>query len=216
MILYITQNSFYFNHRHFLNFYEEKNCEVIYVSEKKRGLIKKYKEILFYFGLINCVKSIFLEFKYYFNLHRRASRVNSNTVIDRDLNKVLKFKLKSGIFKEIISIGCPCIINCNLQERFNIKILNLHGGIIPFQTGRFSPIKSLKKGHEYLGSTLHIISNEFDNGEIISQDFFKIKNKNILNNYNHVLSISSKLLQDYHLGKKRKIPKEVLTKLNNG
>lgn len=215
MILFITQNSFYFNHRHFLKFYEGRNCEVIFVSEKKKGLIKKYIEILFYFGLINFVKCVFLELIYFINLHRRTSALKSNNVIDKDLNKFLELKLKSAIYKEVVSIGCPCLINSNLQKKYNIRILNLHGGIIPFQIGRFSPIKSLKKGHEYLGSTLHIISNDFDKGEIISQNFFKIRNKNILKNYNDVLSISSKLLEDYNLGKKRRVPKLVLTKLSN-
>ena len=213
MILYLTQNSFYFCHRHFLKFYEQKNCEVIYVSEQKRGLIRKYKEIIFYFGLKNFIKSVFLELLYFFIFYKRTSLINSKSTTDRDLNNFLESRLKTGLFKEIISVGCPCLIDFNLQKKYNIKILNLHGGIIPFQTGRFSPIKSLKKGHEYLGATLHIISTNFDDGEIISQDFFKVKNKNILKNYNSVLAISSELLGDYILGKKRLIPKLISKKL---
>ena len=213
MILYITQNSFYFVHRYFLTFFLNKKCEVIYVYEKKRGLTRKYREIAFFLGLMNFIKSIFLEFVYFLKLYRRTRFIKSCSISDKDLNNILEFKLKKGIYKEVISIGCPCIINTNLQKKFKVRFLNLHGGIIPFQKGRFSPIKSLNKGHKYLGATLHVISTKFDNGEIISQDFFKIRSRNILNNYKKVLCISSQLLEDFFNGRTKFISKDILKTL---
>ena len=47
-----------------------------------------------------------------------------------------------------------------------------------------------------------------------NQHMLKNFNQNS-SNYNDVLSISSKLLEDYNLGKKRRVPKLVLTKLSN-
>ena len=204
MILYITQNSFYFVHKYFLPFFEE-DSEVIYVSENKRGLIKKYKEILYYFGFWNTLRSFLNEIIYFIKLFKREKKVFSSKTTDQYLNIYLENKLKTYKFKTIISIGCPCIIDTQLQEKYNIKILNLHGGIMPFQNGRFSPIKSIKKKHKYLGATLHIISSDFDSGKILSQDFFKIKDNNLLKNYNKVLFTASKLLKDYLINGKKKV-----------
>ena len=213
MILYITQNSFYFVHKYFLTFFEKENCEVIYVIEKKRGIIKKYKEIFYYFGFWNTFISFLYEIICLIKFFKRERKVISSKSSDKYLNIDLEQKLKSHKFKKIISIGCPCKIDAKLQDKYNIEILNLHGGIIPFQNGRFSPIKSLKKKHKYLGATLHIISDNFDSGEILSQNFFEIKNNNILKNYSKVLFTASKLLEAYLNGKKKIISSSIINDL---
>ena len=96
-----------------------------------------------------------------------------------------------------------------MQEKFNIKILNLHGGIIPFQKGRFSPLKSLSKGHKYLGASLYSISDLFDDGEVLSQDAFEISDSRVLKNYNQVLRISASLLESFFQGDLLTIPEEI-------
>jgi len=102
-----------------------------------------------------------------------------------------------------------------LQELFKINIYNLHGGIIPFQKGRFSPIKSLKSKHKYLGASLYLISDIFDEGRLISQDYFKVSTKNFLVNYNNVLKISSNLLGSFLNGHTKILPKAVFSSLDN-
>ncbi len=68
MIIYITQNSFYFVHRHFCDIFSKKNTKVIYVIEDK-GILKKMAEIIQYFGLRNFLKIIIGEIFYFFFLY---------------------------------------------------------------------------------------------------------------------------------------------------
>ena len=162
--LFITQNSYYFVHKHFLKFFESKNSEVIFVSEKKRGIKKKYLEIIKNFGIRNFIKIIFYELIYSIILRKRKKSINAFMVSDQDLNQFLEDLISKNKYNLIISIGCPCLIKTNF-ENYKKPIYNIHGGIIPFQKGRFSPLKSLQKDNKYLGSTIHIIDNYFDAGK---------------------------------------------------
>ena len=74
MKLFITQNSYYFMHRFFLDIYEKENCKIIYVIEKKRGGFKKIKEILKIFGFWNFVRILILEFKFFILLNGRVKK----------------------------------------------------------------------------------------------------------------------------------------------
>jgi len=215
MDLYITQNSFYFVHRHFIKFFLNKKSEIIYVSEKKRGLVKKYVEIIYNIGFFNTIYCSLCEVYYFLLLYKSHTKIKFQKVNDVDLNTVLEKKISSGNIKRIFSIGCPCKINSNLQDQFKLNIYNLHGGIIPFQKGRFSPIKGLKLGHKYLGASLYLISDSFDEGSLVSQDYFKVINNSILVNYNKVLKISSDLLESFFDGNSKKLPEVIFNSLNN-
>ena len=215
MDLYITQNSFYFVHRHFIKFFLNKKSEIIYVSEKKRGLVKKYFEIIYNIGFFNTIYCCFCEIYDFLLLYKSHTKIKFQKVNDIDLNAILEKKISSGNIKRIFSIGCPCKINANLQDQFKLNIYNLHGGIIPFQKGRFSPIKGLKLGHKYLGASLYLISDSFDEGSLVSQDYFKVINNNILINYNKVLKISSDLLESFFDGNSKKLPEVIFNRLNN-
>ena len=214
MNLYITQNSYYFVHKHFINFFMESDSKIVYVRERKRGILKKYIEIIFNFGLINTIVCSFLEFFYFLSLSNRAYKLNSFTVNDGDLNIFLDEELQSNKYSQIISIGCPCMIDSKLQNKYDVSIINIHGGIIPFQRGRFSPLRSIKSGHRYLGASIYEISDTFDEGKILSQDFFEIKNKFLLPNYNKVLNLSSNLLNLFLKNNYLKIPENVNAELS--
>lgn len=215
MDLYITQNSFYFVHRHFIKFFLNNKSEIIYVSEKKRGLIKKYFEIINNIGFFNTIFCCLCEIYYFVLFYNKYLKLKSQRVDDIDLNTILEKKIKSGNIKRIFSIGCPCKINPDLQGRFKLNIYNLHGGIIPFQKGRFSPIKGLNLRHRYLGASLYLISDTFDEGSLVSQDYFEVISKNILFNYNKVLIISSKLLESFFDGNTKKLPDVIVDSLKN-
>ena len=213
MNLYITQNSYYFVHRHFIKYFLKEDAEIILVSEKERGILKKYIEIVFNFGVLETIKCSFLELIYLVIMYRKVSKTNMSKIPDKSLNMLLEKKIKCNSYKKIVSIGCPTRIDATFQEKYNIKIFNLHGGILPYQRGRFSPIKSLNNGHKYLGTSIHAISNSFDSGEIISQNYLKINNLKKIENYNKVLQASSELLGLFLNDKLIKIPKKVLISL---
>ena len=209
MDIFITQNSYYFVHRHFINIFLKNSSHIIYVREIKKGIFRKYYDFLFNFGLFNTSFSCIMECIYFVLLSRKESSLNVSIIDDGNLNSFLEDQLKTGNYNRVFSIGCPCNINADFQKKYRINIYNLHGGIIPFQKGRFSPIKSLRKGHSYLGASLHIISGTFDEGSIVSQDYFRTNNKYIISNYNKVLKTSANLLNSFFTGTIKKIPLEV-------
>jgi len=209
MDLYITQNSYYFVHKHFMNMFLRENSHVIYVRETKRGIFKKYYEIIANFGLLNTIFSGIMECVYFVLLSRKGSKIATSVTDDKNLNTLLEEKVQSGIYNRVFSIGCPCMIDTAIQKRHEINIYNLHGGIIPFQKGRFSPIKGLVNGHPYLGATLYLISDVFDEGALVSQDYFRVDNGHVIGNYNKVLKLSASLLNSFFSGTTKRIPVEI-------
>ena len=213
MDLYITQKSYYFVHQHFINIFLRENSHVVYVKETKRGILKKYIEIIANFGLLNVIRASIMEFVYYIRLSTKTKKIITINTSDHNLNTFLEEKIKSKLYDQIFSIGCPCIIDATLQKRYNINIYNLHGGIIPFQKGRFSPIKAIKKKDLFLGASLYLISDIFDEGSLISQDYFQINNKFIMENYHRVLKLSADLLENYLSGEVKDLPIDVYESL---
>ena len=118
MNLYLSQDSYYFVHKNFLTFFEESNSEIIFVKEKKRGIFKKYIEIFLEFGLWNSIYILIQEYKYFIKLKKRRNKLKVKFVNDFDLNKVLEDELKFKKFDRVFSIGCPCLIDNSLQQKF--------------------------------------------------------------------------------------------------
>ena len=89
MNLYITQNSYYFVHRHFIKYFLKEDAEIILVSEKERGILKKYIEIVFNFGVLETIKCSFLELIYLVIMYRKVSKTNMSKIPDKSLNMLL-------------------------------------------------------------------------------------------------------------------------------
>lgn len=201
MKIYISQNSAFFVLRYFLEFFEQKNSMTIFVTENDRGRVKKIYELAKNFGVLNFIVACVCELFYRLLFINRLKLIKHITISDDRVNQVLErivISQKGPV--EILSIGCPCKIDVSLLSRSNLKGLNLHGGILPHQIGRFSPVKSLTSGYQVLGCSLHKISDNFDKGEIVSQSGFIVKEKNILLNYLKVLKLSKIILQQYRNG----------------
>jgi hypothetical protein len=210
MKIYISQNSAFFVLRYFLKFFEQKNSMTIFVIESKRGRIKKIFEIAKNFGILNFAFASACELIYRPFFINRLKSIKYINISDNELNQFLQTSLVSekGLV-EIYSIGCPCKIDFTALSQSNITALNLHGGILPHQIGRFSPIRSLATGHQVLGCSIHKISSDFDKGEIFSQSAFIVKEKNVLLNYLKVLKLSKKLLQQYQHGYSCDLPDNI-------
>ena len=203
MNLFITQKSFFFVIKNFIQIFESYECQIIFVEEKSRGLFRKYKEIIYNFGFIDFCFLVILEIKYWLIYKDKIKNFSCFTTLDKDLNNKLDFILSKNKYKKVFSIGCPTKLNKKLSEKYSIPFYNLHGGIIPFQKGRFSPLKGIKFRHKYLGATLHKITDTFDEGDIESQICFKLEKKGKIYNYNKVIMLSSKILNKYIKGEKQ-------------
>jgi len=213
--LILTQDSYLFVHKYFSNIFKIKNTKVLFIKETSRGIPRKYIEIIYYFGFLNFLLLAILEIlnKIIFIFSKR--KYEYSFINDQNTNKYLENLLSNNSYDNIVSIGCPCKLNESLIKKYKINFLNLHGGILPYQKGRFSPLKSIQNNQKYLGATIHIISNMFDSGEILSQKCFKIKNKNKIINYLSVIKLSAYLLESFLKGKKLKIKNNILESLKD-
>ena len=80
MNLYITQNSYYFVHRHFIKYFLKQDSEIIFVTEKERGILKKYIEIIFNFGILETIRSSFLEVLYLVIMYGKVSKIKISQI----------------------------------------------------------------------------------------------------------------------------------------
>lgn len=208
-ILFITQNSSYFLHRNFSDLFKIYESEIIYIKRRKYKFFKEIFLIIKFFGFLNFFRILFLEIFFKFLKYKSIQNLNSYSIKEDNLNNHLNSILKYQKYSKVISLGCPCKIDSNLQTIYGIPFYNLHGGITPYQKGLYSPLKSLRKGHIYLGSTIHIIDMKFDSGKVESQKVFLIKNRDPLKNYNEVLNLSRELLINFLKNKKFDISEEV-------
>ena len=215
MIIFLTQNSHYFVHRYFSKLFKKHDSIVVFVNEQKRGKKRKYREILNQFGLHNIAYIVFMEAILFLFFRSRSNYKRSFNINDGDLVDFLKLATITNETKYIFSIGCPCFIPPTLgDENKKIKLINLHGGIIPYQRGRFSPLKSLSRGDKYIGCSIHEISNEIDSGPVLSQAFVEVKNNSKLDIYNKVLSLSRNLAEDFLEGKLQELPDRILNEIS--
>tara|TARA_Y100001968_G_scaffold117996_1_gene107452 strand:+ start:3650 stop:4297 length:648 start_codon:yes stop_codon:yes gene_type:complete len=212
MFLYITQNSYYFLHKNFHKFLDNGGA-IIYVRRKRYSFLKSHLEMMKNFGLKNFLILILYEIIYRIRFFRKYNNVDKIWISEDKLNRKLDNMLNSKKFSKVISIGCPCKIDVLLAIKHNIQILNLHGGIIPYQRGKFSPIKAILNDDLYLGATLHEISDSFDSGRIISQSYYIRTNNDYIENYNKVLKLASKILYGYLNGLIYSVPDNICQSL---
>ena len=119
--------------------------------------------------------------------------------------------------------GWKRIIPRKMMHMFKNRILNLHPGLIPdtidgvvvcpdgsiglWNRGLFAEKaveNTLKKKASYIGSTIHLLSNEFDFGPVLEQCFVKIKQDDTID------SLYSRLKKEEH-----KIYIKALKKISN-
>ena len=97
-------------------------------------------------------------------------------------------------FDSVYSVGCPTKIDSSLQKFFGITFYNLHGGILPQQTGRFSPLAALRNKEQQPGATLHKISDNFDEEKLLNKILLSLLLQVNLYNYLRVLKLSKTIL----------------------
>jgi len=74
----------------------------------------------------------------------------------------------------IILAGFMKILRPRVVDTYPHKILNIHPSLLPLYPGLNTHEKVLRNADHKHGSTIHIVTNELDNGPIISQASFKV------------------------------------------
>jgi len=97
-------------------------------------------------------------------------------------------------FDLIFSIHCKQLFPKELVS--NMKCINVHPGLNPYNRGWFPQVFSILNGKP-LGATIHEIDEHIDHGAIIAQEEIKIKKTDTSGSlYNKILDLEIQLLRD--------------------
>jgi len=100
----------------------------------------------------------------------------NNLVIERnsfkskdEFEKILIEKIIQHNPSLICLAGFMRILSKNFIEKFKDKIINIHPSLLPKYKGINTHEKAINSGDEYSGCTVHYVTKELDDGEIIAQ-----------------------------------------------
>lgn len=96
------------------------------------------------------------------------ANINLNTMLSKDIDIVVLARYMQIIPEDIV-------------EKFNGKMINIHHGFLPAFKGKNPYRQAWERGVKIIGATAHYVTNELDEGPIISQDVVRV---------NHHYSIS--------------------------
>ena len=208
--LIITQRSSFFVTHFFQPLLTEKSSKILYVK-RNASMFALIREMANNFGVLNTLKIIGFELIFRLIYIRFELSLETEFVHEKNLNHYLIEESVVEKYQNIISVGCPCKIK---MCKNRVSIVNLHGGLTPWQKGKFSPIKALRRGDKYLGATIHLIDDEFDSGPVLSQTYISNHFSDNLVAYTAVLKISASLLASFLHGNVTSLPDEVINAMD--
>lgn len=93
----------------------------------------------------------------------------------------------------ILLAGYMAILSSNFVEKFAGKIINIHPSLLPKFKGLNTHSRALKAGNKKHGTTVHVVTNELDDGPIIAQSEIRILANDTVETLEH------RILQEEHI-----------------
>jgi len=206
--------------------------EPFYSKKFILNLIKKY-EIEFvilhtdFISFNRIVKTFFIyRFKKFFIT---VLYVLKNIVVGGEINNILKkYKIKTiktgkvnsdEVFEftennqidVLISFNCPEKIKKRLLDKPSKIPINIHLGYLPSYRGVFPVFHAFINKEKYVGTSIHIMNENFDDGKILIQEKVEVEdNDDMLTLYDKIFSLipnlTLKVLRDIETGATKLIP----------
>lgn len=158
-------------HNYFVNFLSKISTKLYVIQENKNSFFKPNKKNISeiednYFKKVQNAEDIL------FGNYDDIDKQNNIRILKIEygkLNKLNHFDLKDYLSSDIyIVYGSSIIKEHLLNFLINNKALNIHAGISPYYRGTACNFWALHDGNpEYVGATVHLLSNEIDRGEIV-------------------------------------------------
>lgn len=104
--------------------------------------------------------------------HIPISRENKNQQEDLEIEIIKKLDVDVIILARYMQI-----LSENFTENFPNKIINIHHSFLPAFIGSNPYKKAYQRGVKMIGATSHFVTNNLDEGPIISQDIIRINHK---------------------------------------
>ena len=114
------------------------------------------------------------------NLSEVAKQFNINFVQINDCNSLNEI-LETHLIDVVVLARFMQIIPENIVNKYPNKIINIHHGFLPAFKGARPYRQAYNKGVKLIGATAHYVTEELDEGPIISQDVININHKHSIN-----------------------------------
>lgn len=98
--------------------------------------------------------------------YKRVSNINDD-LFYQDLRQ-----LKADF---LVSVSCPQLIKEKLLALFNYRGINIHSSLLPAYAGLAPYFWVLAKGESVTGTSVHYLSKSFDEGNLLVQKNYQIK-----------------------------------------
>ncbi|MEP0825580.1 MAG: formyltetrahydrofolate deformylase, partial [Nitrososphaera sp.] len=72
------------------------------------------------------------------------------------------------------------ILTPNFVWRYPNRIINIHPSLLPAFPGAYAYVQAYERGAKIVGCTAHFVTEDLDQGPIISQESFKVSNNDTL------------------------------------
>tara|TARA_B000000475_G_scaffold100031_1_gene81069 strand:+ start:1480 stop:2244 length:765 start_codon:yes stop_codon:yes gene_type:complete len=185
------------------------------------NLYKSLKEIQYRLGFFGWKAFLYTGFRYIWkkfksdkSLKNIASLNNIPYCLVKDLEDIeiiLKDKNPDLILSSVTSL----VSKKNLEVA-KLGWINIHNGILPNYRGVDAPFWSLYNEEEILGSTIHRMSDAFDEGPIVNQSFFKNENLSYFKTVDLLFETSKTMLLELLKNPIEQIKREKPQKINEG
>ncbi len=108
--------------------------------------------------------------------HFEVTPENKTEVEKKEIELLKKYNIDFIVLARYMQVLSPLFVN-----EYRNKIINIHHSFLPAFVGAKPYHQAYKRGVKLIGATSHYVTEELDNGPIISQDVIRITHRDSLN-----------------------------------
>ena len=149
---------------------KEPHCIERLLEARKRGEIKANIPVII--GSDNTLKSVADSAGIPFHAVEHTNQTEAE-------NKILRLIDEYNI-DLIVLARYMRILTPNFVWRYPDRIINIHPSLLPAFPGAYAYVQAYERGAKIVGCTAHFVTEDLDQGPIISQESFKVSNDDTL------------------------------------
>jgi formyltetrahydrofolate deformylase len=147
---------------------KEPHCLVKILEAKKKGEIKANIAVII--GSESALKSMADDAGIPF--HAVAHSSDQAEAENKILQLIEQYNIDVIVLARYMRILTP-----NFVWRYPNRIINIHPSLLPAFPGAYAYMQAYERGAKIVGCTAHFVTEDLDQGPIISQNSFKVSNK---------------------------------------
>jgi len=149
---------------------KEPHCLVRLLASKKKGEIKANISVII--GSDNTLKSMADSAGIPF---RAVAHTDQTEAENKILQLIDQYNIDLIVLARYMRILTP-----NFVWRYPNRIINIHPSLLPAFPGAYAYVQAYERGAKIVGCTAHFVTEDLDQGPIISQESFKVSKSDTL------------------------------------